>query len=1083
MRFLAVLFAVFLPLSAVAQERPNTILVLDGSGSMWGQIDGTAKITIAQDVVQGLLGSIPGDQQLGLTVYGHRTRGDCTDIETMVAPGANTREAISAAVGGIKPLGKTPMTDAVIAAANALRYTEDKATVILVSDGVETCNPDPCAAARLLEESGIDFTAHVVGFDVGSDPEALAQMQCIAGETGGQFLTAENADELATALVTVAAEPPAPAPVRVIFRGIAGPDGPVISDALVWSISGPGGQIASSQSAPTLAFDLLPGDYAVSALWSQYEEIVDLTARVSQAGIVDVVFPAPPPRPVEITFVAIEGRNGPRISDPLEWQFFQNNAQLGETLTGASITGSLPQGAYRVVVTRREDGATAEETFGVGRVDATVTLILPEFRPPATVQGPAEVVAGSTFDATWTGPDADLDYIATVRPGARPGESETYAYTREGPLVKIRAPATPGTYELQYVLRDGSKVLAAQPLTVTPVTAILEAPAEGVAGETITVTWEGPDYELDYIAVVAPGAARGATETYTYSRDGSPLGLKLPADPGTYEIQYVMRQDSTVLTRTPITVTAVGAEITAPQTATAGERVTVEWTGPDYELDYIAITKPDDRQGTSINYTYTREGSPLELVMPAEPGEYEIRYTLRQDGKTLATRPITVAAVGASLGAPEAAAAGAVVTVEWTGPDYDLDYISVSDPESRDGVYENYTYTREGTPLNVVMPTQPGIYELRYTMRQDGRVIARRPITVTEVTAELSAPDTATAGQAIVVEWTGPDYNLDFITVSEPGQRDGAYVNYTYTREGSPLEVVMPAEPGEYELRYTMRQDGEVIARKPITVAAVTATLEAPDAVPAGSAIPVAWTGPDYHQDFISIARPDDRDSAREAQTPTREGADLFVEAPMVPGSYELRYVLRQDTTVLVRRPIEVLPVAAVLTAPETAPAGGPLDVTWEGPGYSNDRIAVAVPGSRSGQMVNYTPTREGQTLSLTMPAEPGTYELQYIVRGKPVTVVARREITVTPVTASITAPVGAKAGDYIQLEWDGPGYRSDDIVIAEPGGRKVFRRVQPRGVSPVEIQMPADPGEYELRYVMSEDNTVLVTVPLTIAE
>src|SRR5690606_31672577 len=33
-----------------AQERPSTILVLDASGSMWGQIDGVNKITIAREV-------------------------------------------------------------------------------------------------------------------------------------------------------------------------------------------------------------------------------------------------------------------------------------------------------------------------------------------------------------------------------------------------------------------------------------------------------------------------------------------------------------------------------------------------------------------------------------------------------------------------------------------------------------------------------------------------------------------------------------------------------------------------------------------------------------------------------------------------------------------------------------------------------------------------------------------------------------------------------------------------------------------------------------------------------------------------
>ncbi len=75
MRFLTACAATALAAStAFAQDRPNTILVMDGSGSMWGQIDGVAKITIAQDVVGDLLESIPTE------------RGNCTDIETVVAP-------------------------------------------------------------------------------------------------------------------------------------------------------------------------------------------------------------------------------------------------------------------------------------------------------------------------------------------------------------------------------------------------------------------------------------------------------------------------------------------------------------------------------------------------------------------------------------------------------------------------------------------------------------------------------------------------------------------------------------------------------------------------------------------------------------------------------------------------------------------------------------------------------------------------------------------------------------------------------------------------------------------------------------
>lgn len=185
-----------------AQDTAQAILVLDGSGSMWGQIEGRAKITIAQDVVGDLLGTLPTGQALGLTVYGHRRKGDCSDIETLVMPGGETRDAIREAVNAVSPKGKTPMTDAVIKAAEALRYTETAATVILVSDGIETCAPDPCAAAQALEAAGVDFTAHVVGFDV-DDADALRQMQCIAAETGGRFMTARNADELGDALTRV----------------------------------------------------------------------------------------------------------------------------------------------------------------------------------------------------------------------------------------------------------------------------------------------------------------------------------------------------------------------------------------------------------------------------------------------------------------------------------------------------------------------------------------------------------------------------------------------------------------------------------------------------------------------------------------------------------------------------------------------------------------------------------------------------------------------------------------------------------------------------------------------------------------
>ena len=192
----------------IAHANDKAVIVLDASGSMWGQIDGKTKIEIARDTLSGVLETLPADLDLGLVAYGHREKGNCSDIEEIVAPGPDSRQSIREAVGALNPKGKTPIADSVKTAAEALRYTEDKATVIVITDGIETCNADPCALATELDKLGVHFTAHVIGF--GLSEEEGRQVACLAENTGGKYLQASNADELTGALnetVTAAPEP------------------------------------------------------------------------------------------------------------------------------------------------------------------------------------------------------------------------------------------------------------------------------------------------------------------------------------------------------------------------------------------------------------------------------------------------------------------------------------------------------------------------------------------------------------------------------------------------------------------------------------------------------------------------------------------------------------------------------------------------------------------------------------------------------------------------------------------------------------------------------------------------------------
>lgn len=221
--------AAWLATPVLAQSRAaDAILILDASGSMWGQVEGQTKIVAARKAVDTILARWKPADRLGLMAYGHRAKGECRDIELVVPVGPIDAGAVRGAVQRLNPRGKTPIAASLREAAGILKHTENKSTVILVSDGIETCDPDPCAVAAELKKAGVGFTAHVVGFDV-TDPLAKTQLQCIARATGGVYLDARNAAGLDGAMTRVAqaaqgqkvaSEAPAAAPrARDPFEG------------------------------------------------------------------------------------------------------------------------------------------------------------------------------------------------------------------------------------------------------------------------------------------------------------------------------------------------------------------------------------------------------------------------------------------------------------------------------------------------------------------------------------------------------------------------------------------------------------------------------------------------------------------------------------------------------------------------------------------------------------------------------------------------------------------------------------------------------------------------------------------------
>lgn len=373
------------PRASAADEGQRVILVLDASGSMWGKIDGKPKIAIAREVVGRIIKTWKPEDEIGLVAYGHRKKGACDDIEVLSEPGKLDAKDFMSKVNALSPKGKTPMTQAVRMAAEALKYTEKQATVILVSDGIETCDPDPCAVAGELEKLGVNLTVHTVGFGI-DDKGAVAQLKCLADKTGGISIIAENADQLEDALtktvdakVEPAPPPPEPAePGKNVKGEIEMAEGVAVAkpyESPVWeffkSVNGERGDHVTTEYGPKIAAAIPePGPYIL---------------RVSDdAASLDVPFSVEQGKPVELALsfeagvLSLKGMmddKTPIAKDSGVWELSSTGGEHLSTKYGATASFMAPAGTYKLKLSVENAEAEQEVTVTAGKTtDITMSL-------------------------------------------------------------------------------------------------------------------------------------------------------------------------------------------------------------------------------------------------------------------------------------------------------------------------------------------------------------------------------------------------------------------------------------------------------------------------------------------------------------------------------------------------------------------------------------------------------------------------------------------------------------------------------------------------------------------------------------
>jgi Mg-chelatase subunit ChlD len=189
-------------------ERTNVVIVLDASGSMAGRMNGKVKMDIARNVVRDLVDNMPSDMKVGLIVYGAksaREKNDCNDIDLLRPVSPVQAHAVDSALNPLRPRGMTPIGASLRRGAEALKGLPGKSTIVLISDGTETCGADPCQVAREVREStGIDVKVHSVGLDIGEQERGT--LECVATGGGGTYYPVKDEEQLRTALKTASQE-------------------------------------------------------------------------------------------------------------------------------------------------------------------------------------------------------------------------------------------------------------------------------------------------------------------------------------------------------------------------------------------------------------------------------------------------------------------------------------------------------------------------------------------------------------------------------------------------------------------------------------------------------------------------------------------------------------------------------------------------------------------------------------------------------------------------------------------------------------------------------------------------------------
>lgn len=210
-RFLVILFFIAFHQVSTAQtlpdgmKQPRILILLDGSSSMvqpWSK-DAT-RFKTAGRIITSLMDSIYhlNDQvEFALRVYGHQypvQENNCYDTKQEVMFSKNNLTQMSLRLNALHPMGVSPIAFSLKEAAEMDLTDElhNAYSIVLITDGGESCNGNICDVVKTLLDKKIDFRPYILSL---VDYKPLQkEYDCL-----GNYLTAANEPQINTAIETI----------------------------------------------------------------------------------------------------------------------------------------------------------------------------------------------------------------------------------------------------------------------------------------------------------------------------------------------------------------------------------------------------------------------------------------------------------------------------------------------------------------------------------------------------------------------------------------------------------------------------------------------------------------------------------------------------------------------------------------------------------------------------------------------------------------------------------------------------------------------------------------------------------------